>query len=67
MTARQVSYSQLTCDGCDLVFEHIGRPVAYLRDLAGKHGWKFRQQVFTHSHWNRRIDLCPKCEEPRQS
>lgn len=66
MTARQVVYSQLACDGCDAVYDNIGRPVAVVRALAEKDGWKHRQIRYRSSNWSRQVDLCPTCEEPKR-
>jgi len=65
VSARQVSYSQLSCDGCGAVYQHIGRPVAVVRDLAAKDGWKHQRIPYERLTWNRQVDLCPTCTEPK--
>ncbi len=65
MSARQATYNQLFCDAskCGAVYEHIGKPVSHLRELAAKDGWRYLQMQYSGSHWLRRVDLCPKCHD----
>jgi len=65
LSARQVPTQQLICDRCGAAFEHVGSPVAKVRELAAKHGWAHLQRPYARSHWLRQVDLCPACpEEP---
>lgn len=66
MSARQVAYSQLVCDGCSVVYENIGRPVAHLRELAAGDGWKHEAKRYASSNWCKQVDLCPKCHVERK-
>ena len=68
MSSRQVQMAQLVCDGanCGALFEHIGRPVAHLRELAAQEGWRHRSVGYDRSNWARQVDLCPACPDGKE-
>lgn len=66
MSARQVCFQQISCNGCGVEYPQLGAFVAKVREQAAKDGWKHLQVRYADSNWAKQVDLCPTCEEPKQ-
>lgn len=63
VSAKQVQQMQLTCDGCGVTYPTLAAPVARLREIAERDGWKHRAVRYSKSNWCKQVDVCPTCRQ----
>lgn len=63
MSARQIHFQSLVCDGCGVEFDIHAKPVARVRQLAADDGWTHRLVTLPRVPYSRCEDYCGRCSQ----